>query len=128
MTTQTSTTPHMTKAREEIAFSLDNPAIQALYGAEQELHDLNAASALLAWDQQTQMAIAANVVRGPQMGALRVLIHERGTTPALGSAIEAAERELDANLDQFTVADQALVRESRRSYQTGGMPACELRA
>jgi carboxypeptidase Taq len=87
-----------------------------LFALTREMSDLYALQALAEWDQQTQMPSGASGVRAEQMGALEAVLHERGTAPALGRAIEDAEAALAATPERFTAADRALVREARRDF------------
>lgn len=84
MTTVTQSTSVMTQAKQGIAFTLSDPAINTLYEMTRELTDLAAAAGLQSWDQQTQMAMGSNKVRAPQMTTLRAVIHERQTAPRAG--------------------------------------------
>ena len=102
--------------RAAINFTLTSPALQAIFGRSQELTDLQGIYGLLGWDQQTQMAMGANIVRGPQLGTMSAIIHEREASPALGAALDAAEAELTADPQRFTAADHALVRKMRREH------------
>jgi hypothetical protein len=73
-----------TQPQEAISFTLTSPALKTVFELTQELADLTSAASLQSWDQQTQMAMESNVVRGPQMATLRAVIHERQTAAALG--------------------------------------------
>ena len=99
---------------EDLRFSLENPAIAALYERSQELTDLGSISALLGWDQQTQMAMGSNIVRGPQSATLDLIIHERKTSAVMRHALDEAEAVVTADPGHFTLADHALVRTLRR--------------
>lgn len=99
-----------------ITFTMASPALKDLFERTRELADLRTIAALVSWDQQTQMAMGANVVRAPQMGTMSAVVHERTAAPAMSKAIDKAEKELAANVERFTDADRALVREARRSH------------
>ena len=116
MATVTQTTTGATQPQDAITFTLDVPALKTVFEMTRELADLGAAASVQSWDQQTQMAMGSNVVRGPQMATLRAVIHERQTAATLGKAIDAAEQEFAASPDRFTLADRAMVREARRNY------------
>ena len=53
-----------------------------------EISDLNYASALLGWDQQTYMPPGGAEARGNQLALLGRLAHDRGTSPELGNLLE----------------------------------------
>ena len=110
---------------DSITFTMDDSPLFAL---TRELSDLRAVQALLDWDQQTQMPAGANGVRAEQTGALETVVHERGTSPALGHAITEAEAALAATPERFTEADRALVRNARRDFdQLTKLPAAYVR-
>src|SRR5215469_1911889 len=103
-------------AGETIAFTMETPGLTEVFERTRELADLGSVRALVSWDQQTQMAMGANIVRGPQMVTLSAVIHERWAAPSLGKAIAKAEKELTAEPDRFSDADRALVRDARREH------------
>ena len=103
-------------AGETIAFTMETPGLTEVFERTRELADLGSVRALVSWDQQTQMAMGANIVRGPQMATLSAVIHERWAAPSLGKAIAKAEKELTAEPDRFSDADRALVRDARREH------------
>lgn len=78
-----------------------------------EIADLNGASALLGWDQQTYMPPGAAEQRGQQTGTLGKIAHQMGTSPEMGKLLEElrpyAERldpdSDDARLIQFAIRD-----------------------
>ncbi len=53
-----------------------------------EINDLEAAGALLYWDQATHMPPGGAAARGRQLGTLRRLAHEKLVDPSLGQLIE----------------------------------------
>ncbi len=62
--------------------------IQQLKTILAEIADLNYASALLGWDQQTYMPPGGAEARGNQLALLGRLAHERGTSPELGKLLD----------------------------------------
>lgn len=62
--------------------------IQQLKTILAEIADLNYASALLGWDQQTYMPPGGAEGRGNQLALLGRLAHERGTSPELGKLLD----------------------------------------
>ncbi|MBN1180114.1 MAG: carboxypeptidase M32 [Anaerolineae bacterium] len=80
-----------------------------------EIGDLNAAAALLFWDQSTYMPPGGAEARGRQLGLLKQLAHERSTDPALGALLDALQpyaESLPADSDEA-----CLVRVARREYE-----------
>jgi carboxypeptidase Taq len=53
-----------------------------------EIHDLNAAAAVLAWDQMTYMPVGGAPARGRQMATLERLAHEKLIDPELGRLLD----------------------------------------
>ena len=99
-----------------ITFTTTNPAIAKLLELDHEIADLGQVAALASWDQQTQMSMDANNVRGSQLGTIQTVIHQRITAPEHGEAIAQAEAAINGALAQFTDADRGLVRKARREY------------
>ncbi|HMQ29600.1 MAG TPA: carboxypeptidase M32 [Chloroflexaceae bacterium] len=80
-----------------------------------EIGDLNAAAAVLSWDQNTHMPPGGAAARGRQLATLRRLGHEKATDEALGALLEALapyEQGLPYDHD-----DAALVRVARRQFE-----------
>src|SRR6516162_7976275 len=77
-----------------------------------EISDLNAAGAVLGWDEATYMPPGGALARGRQSALLRRLAHERFVDPALGRAIDRLEP-LAASL---APADASLIRVVRRDF------------
>lgn len=73
-----------------------------------ELTDLQAAGALLGWDQQTMMPAAGGEARGNVMATLTTIGHERQTDEALGQLLETELPEGDV--------EKAIVRVARRDF------------
>lgn len=105
-----------TKATPAIAFNLKTAALRTLFEMTRTIADLDAIRALLDWDQQTQMPLGANGVRGEQIATLETVLHAHKAAPALGKAIAKAEAALAAHPERFSDADRALVREAWRSH------------
>jgi len=79
-----------------------------------EISDLVAASALMGWDQQVNMAPGAAEDRGAQISTLERIIHIKATSAELGDTISGLESEvktLDADSDEAR-----LVKVARRDY------------
>lgn len=53
-----------------------------------EVSDLNSASAVLTWDQQTYMPSGGAERRGQQLGTLQSLAHQKFTSPEVGRMLE----------------------------------------
>jgi len=88
--------------------------IQQLKTMLAEIADLNYASALLGWDQQTYMPPGGAEARGNQLALLGRLAHERGTSPELGKLLDELgpyAATLDPDSD-----DARLVKLSLRDY------------
>jgi len=76
--------------------------------------DLNAATGVLSWDQQTYMPPGGAAGRAMQLATLSRLAHERFVSEEIGEGLTAAESEV-ANQDPGS--DEArLVRKTRRDY------------
>ena len=81
-----------------------------------ELSDLRHAGIVLMWDQQVAMPPAGGSARGPVMGTLETLAHERLIAPELGALLDA-ERDGD---------DPQLVRAVRREHDIARRVPSEL--
>ncbi|MGI8729941.1 MAG: carboxypeptidase M32, partial [Solirubrobacteraceae bacterium] len=93
--------------------NMPSPELLAKLG---ELSDLRHAGLVLAWDQQVTMPPAAGPARGPVMGTLETLAHDRLISPALGALLDA-ERDGD---------DPQLVRAVRREHDIARRVPSEL--
>jgi carboxypeptidase Taq len=78
-----------------------------------ELNDLNAAAAVLSWDQSTYMPEGGAPARGRQLAVLRRLAHERSVDPALGRLIDR----LEPAAGRLSEDDACLVRVARRDFE-----------
>jgi carboxypeptidase Taq len=81
----------------------------------QEVNDLEAAAALLYWDQATYMPHGGAAARGRQLATLGVLAHQKFTDPAIGRLLEALEPHAAA-LDPEADAVR-LLEVTRRHYE-----------
>lgn len=80
-----------------------------------EVNDLNGASALLTWDQQTYMPSGGAERRGQQLGTLQSLAHQKFISPEVGRILEELEpllQTLDPDSD-----DARLIKVTARDYQ-----------
>jgi carboxypeptidase Taq len=82
-----------------------------------EIEDLKALGDLAEWDQNTVMPNGAAEIRGTQVATLRGLLHERWTSPQLGTMLDSLRN--DVQQDTFTDADRGLVRKALREYEQG---------
>jgi len=81
--------------------------------------DLNHASSLLGWDQQTYLPPGGSQARGYQLGTLNSLSHELFTSSEVGELLEDLEEyqeELDPDSDQARLL-QVTARDYRKSTQ-----------
>ena len=80
-----------------------------------EISDLNAASALMGWDQQVYMPQGGAGARGTQLATLQKLIHQKSISPEIGQLLEDLSAET-ANLDPDS--DEArLIKVAKRDYE-----------
>jgi len=89
------------------------PAYAELLRLLREGATLYSATALIGWDQETQMPPKASPLRAEQMAILTALVHERRTSPRIGELL--AECEVDPALADDALAT-ANLREIRRDY------------
>lgn len=87
---------------------------QTLLEKVYEIHDLEKAGMLLAWDRQVNMPKAGNPARVQQMTTLRRLGHALFISDEMGELIEAATVELDGA--DYGSNEASLVRYLRRTY------------
>src|SRR5712671_6073003 len=78
-----------------------------------EIYDLNAAGAVLGWDEATYMPTGGAPARGRQSALLRRLAHERFVDPALGHALDR----LESRAGKLAAADARLIGVVRRDYE-----------
>ncbi len=80
-----------------------------------EINDINAATAVLSWDQTTYMPPGGAAARGRQMATLGRLSHEKFTDAAIGKLLDELTpwaEGLDYDSDEA-----ALIRVTRRNYE-----------
>lgn len=80
-----------------------------------EVFDLNAAAALLGWDQVTYMPSGGAAGRAMQLATISRLAHQKAVSDDMGAAIEAAQEEV-GNLDPDS-DDACLVRRAARDFE-----------
>ena len=79
------------------------------------IHDLNAANAVLQWDQQTLMPPGGAAARARQLATIGRLAHEQQTDPTLGRLLD----DLRAFEEQqpYESFEASLIRVARRDYE-----------
>src|SRR6185503_2188050 len=77
-----------------------------------EIYDLNAAGAVLDWDEATYVPAGGALARGRQSALLRRLAHERLVDPALGRALDR----LEPQAGKLAPGDASLIRVVRRDH------------
>jgi len=107
------TTPQ-TQPNDELNLTTSDARIQELLERMNEIADLGAMNALLAWDQNTALPDGAGEVRGAQMATLQGILHERQTAARIGELL--GELESVVAKAPYSDADRGLVRETRRGY------------
>jgi carboxypeptidase Taq len=90
------------------------PKLQDLRARLVEVDDLQAATAVLSWDQSTYMPPGGAAARGRQMATLGRLAHEKFTDAAIGRLLDDL-RPYEDNLP-FDSDDASLIRTTRRDY------------
>ena len=91
-----------------------------------QVHDLEKAAGLLAWDEETKMPPGGAQARAEQRATLNRIAHELQTAPELGvlfDELQGFEEELD--YDSFGAS---LIRVARRDYEKATRVPSELRA
>ena len=100
--------------------------LEALLEPLGEVYDLGRASAMLAWDERTQMPARGAGVRAEQLATLTRIGHERSVSDEIGRLIDAAAESLDgAEEDSF---EASLVRVARRDWEKARRVPAELAA
>lgn len=89
--------------------------LQELKARLTEVEDLNAAAALLTWDQSTYMPPAGAAARGRQLATLARIAHQKGTDEEVGALLE--ELQPYAASLSYDNDDAALVRVAQRAYE-----------
>jgi carboxypeptidase Taq len=91
-----------------------------------EISDLQRATGLLIWDQETKMPPLGAPARAEQLATLARLAHDRATAPELGSLFEELrELEESSEPDSF---EASVVRVARLDYEKKRRVPSELRA
>jgi carboxypeptidase Taq len=80
-----------------------------------QITDLARALGLIEWDQQTMMPPRGASARAEQMATLAGLIHERGTSPAIGHMLEEL-RPFESDHAPESI-EASLIRVTRREYE-----------
>jgi carboxypeptidase Taq len=80
-----------------------------------EIHDLNAAGAVLNWDQSTYMPPGGGPARARQMSTLRRITHQKATDPALGELL--GELQPYGESLSYDSYEASLIRVARRDYE-----------
>lgn len=79
-----------------------------------EISDLNAAEAILNWDQTTYMPSGGAAARGRQLSILARIAHEKFTDPAIGKLLDTLQPYTESL--PYDHDDAALIRVTRRNY------------
>jgi carboxypeptidase Taq len=95
--------------------SEENPKLAELRGRLAEVNDLEAAAAILIWDQNTYMPPGGSAARARQSATLERLAHEKLTDPAIGRLLEDL-RPFEEQLP-YDADDAGLIRAARRIYE-----------
>jgi carboxypeptidase Taq len=91
-----------------------------------EISDLQSASYLLSWDEQTKMPPLGAAARAEQLATLVRLAHELATAPELGDLLEEL-RELEESRERESF-EASVIRVARRDYEKERRVPGELRA
>ena len=98
------------------------PALEELRERLARVADLNAAEAVLGWDQETYMPPGSIEARAAQLTTLARTAHEEFTRDRVGELIEAAAAETGDS--EYGGDDASLIRVARRDYERATkMPA-----
>jgi carboxypeptidase Taq len=95
--------------------SIDEPNYIELKRRLQEINDIQAASAVLGWDQATYMPSGGAIARGQQLGTLKKIAHEKFSDPAMGELLEKLHS-YEKSLPYDSIA-ASLIRVTRKDYQ-----------
>jgi carboxypeptidase Taq len=80
-----------------------------------EIDDLNMATAVLTWDQNTNMPPGGAEARGRQSATLARLSHEKFTDPAIGKLLDDLQPHAESL--PYDHDDASLIRVTRRQYE-----------
>lgn len=105
--------PAAAKAAGSAARSLEK-RMSELRGLLGDVADINAASAVLNWDQATYMPKGGSEARGRQSATLNRIAHEKFTDAGIGRLLDQISPALAARPDDDD--DVALIRVTRREY------------
>lgn len=79
-----------------------------------EVENINAASSVLSWDQNTFMPSLGSTGRGRQLATLGKIAHEKFTNPEIGTLLEKLKTfEKDSSYDSF---ESSYIRHVRKNY------------
>src|SRR5947209_5125734 len=92
-----------------------NTALGQLKSRLASIQDLEGATALLSWDQQTYMPPGGAHARAEQLATLSRFAHELLVAPETGRLIEQATEETTGA--EASSSEAALVRVARRDYE-----------
>jgi carboxypeptidase Taq len=102
------------------------PAFDELLRRLGEISDLQRATSLLVWDQETKMPTLGAPGRADQLATLARLAHDRATAPELGALLEELrELEDDSEPESF---EASVVRVARRDFEKRRRVPSDLRA
>ena len=91
----------------------------ALVTRLKDIHNLNMASSMLSWDQQTQMPEGGAEARASQLATLSKLAHEMFTSDETGHLLEDARGEVGDDYDSDAASMvRVTTRGLRRKHQT----------
>lgn len=91
-----------------------------------EIHDLQSAASLLAWDQLTYMPPQGATARGRQLATLKQIAHEKFTDPSIGELLDALQS-YEASLP-YDSTEASLLRITRRDYDHASQVSAEFTA
>ena len=91
-----------------------------------EISDLQRATGLLVWDQETKMPPLGARARAEQLATLARLAHDRATAPELGVLFEEL-RELEESSEAESL-EASVIRVARRDYEKKRLVPSDLRA
>ena len=95
------------------ALAADHPHYGELLKLLRESAVLYSTSAIIAWDQETQMPPAGAQLRSEQLAALSSIVHERRTSPRVGELLAACEADSALTAHPDAAAN---LRNLRRDY------------
>lgn len=101
-----------------------NKPLQELKRRLLEINDLNAAGAVLHWDQSTYMAPGGAAARARQLATLGRLAHEKLTDPAIGKLLDQLEAKVEGL--PYESNDASLIRVTRHDYERATKIPAEL--